>query len=96
MVVVNRVRRIIRKIDPWTALKISFVLNFIIALSMDLGLVILWILLVNAGIPQELEGIARKVALLDDTSSIVDNSEELFSSVVFLAIVYMLLSLIHI
>ena len=90
MVVVNRVRRIIRKIDPWTALKISFVLNFIIALSMVLGLVILWILLVNAGIPQELEGIARKVALLDDTSSIVDNSEELFSSVVFLAIVYML------
>ena len=58
MVVVNRVRRIIRKIDPWTALKISFVLNFIIALSMVLGLVILWILLVNAGIPQELEGIA--------------------------------------
>ena len=54
MVVVNRVRRIIRKIDPWTALKISFVLNFIIALSMVLGLVILWILLVNAGIPQEL------------------------------------------
>jgi len=44
MVVVNRVRRIVRKIDPWTALKVSLVINFVIALAVVLGLIILWIL----------------------------------------------------
>ena len=46
MVSVNRVRRVIRKVDPWTALKVSFVINFVVALSIVLGLIILWILLV--------------------------------------------------
>ena len=89
MVAVNRVRRIIRKIDPWTALKVSLVINFVIALAVVLGLIILWILLVNSGIPQGLEEIAKRLALLDDNASLVENSEELFSSVVFLAIFYM-------
>ena len=82
MVVVNRVRRIIRKIDPWTALKVSLVINFVIALAVVLGLIIFWILLVNAGIPQGLEEIAKRLALLDDDASLIDNSEQLFSSLV--------------
>tara|TARA_Y100000590_G_scaffold246712_1_gene277177 strand:+ start:444 stop:968 length:525 start_codon:yes stop_codon:yes gene_type:complete len=86
---VNRVRRVIRKVDPWTALKVSFVINFVVALSIVLGLIILWILLVNAGIPQGLEEIAKRLALLDDNASLVGNSEQLFSSVVFFAIFYM-------
>ena len=89
MVSVNRVRRVIRKVDPWTALKVSFVINFVVALSIVLGLIILWILLVNAGIPQGLEEIAKRLALLDDNASLVGNSEQLFSSVVFFAIFYM-------
>jgi len=89
MVVVNRVRRIIRKIDPWTALKVSLVINFVVALAVVLGFIILWILLVNAGIPQGLEEIAKRLALLDDNASLVDNSEQLFSSIVFLALFYM-------
>ena len=89
MVRVNRVRRVIRKVDPWTALKVSFVINFVVALSIVLGLIILWILLVNAGIPQGLEEIAKRLALLDDNASLVGNSEQLFSSVVFFAIFYM-------
>ena len=89
MVVVNRVRRIIRKIDPWTALKVSLVINFVIALAVVLGFIILWILLVNSGIPQGLEEIAKRLALLDDNASLVDNSEQLFSSIVFLALFYM-------
>ena len=83
MVKVNRVRRIIRKIDPWTVLKVTFVLNFIVALTMVLGFSILWVLLVNAGVPQGLEDIARRLALLDADASLVGNVEPLFSSVVF-------------
>ena len=90
MVKVNRVRRIIRKIDPWTVLKVTFVLNFIVALTIVLGFSILWVLLVNSGVPQGLEDIARRLALLDADASLVGNIEPLFSSVVFLATVYLL------
>lgn len=90
MVKVNRVRRIIRKIDPWTVLKVTFVLNFIVALTIVLGFSILWVLLVNDGVPQGLEDIARRLALLDADASLVGNIEPLFSSVVFLATVYLL------
>ena len=90
MVKVNRVRRIIRKIDPSTVLKVTFVLNFIVALTIVLGFSILWVLLVNAGVPQGLEDIARRLALLDADASLVGNIEPLFSSVVFLATVYLL------
>tara|TARA_B100000965_G_scaffold96133_1_gene78456 strand:- start:99 stop:701 length:603 start_codon:yes stop_codon:yes gene_type:complete len=90
MVRVNRVRRIIRKIDPWTVLKVTFVLNFVVALTIVLGFCILWVLLINAGVPQGLEDIARRLALLDESSSLVGNIEALFLSVVFLAAVYLL------
>ena len=90
MVRVNRVRRIIRKIDPWTVLKVTLVLNFVVALTVVLGLSIMWVLLVNAGVPQGLEDIARRLALLDQDASLVGNIETLFTSVVSLAAVYML------
>ena len=90
MVRVNRVRRIIRKVDPWTVLKVTLVLNFIVSLTLVLGLSILWVLLVNAGVPQGLEDIARRLALLDQDASLVGNIETLFTSVVSLAVVYML------
>ena len=43
MVRVNRVRRIIRKIDPWTVLKVTLVLNFVVALTVVLGFSIMWV-----------------------------------------------------
>ena len=55
-----------------------------------LGFSILWVLLVNAGVPQGLEEIARRLALLDADASLVGNVEPLFTSVVFLATVYLL------
>ena len=90
MVRVNRVRRIIRKIDPWTVLKVTLVLNFVIALTVVLGFSIVWVLLVNAGVPQGLEDIARRLALLDQDASLVGNIEPLFTGLVSLAAVYML------
>ena len=90
MVRVNRVRRIIRKIDPWTVLKVTLVLNFVVALTVVLGFSIVWVLLVNAGVPQGLEDIARRLALLDQDASLVGNIEPLFTGLVSLAVVYML------
>jgi uncharacterized protein involved in cysteine biosynthesis len=71
-------------------LKVTFVLNFVIALTIVLGFSILWVLLINAGVPQGLEDIARRLALLDDSASLVGNIEAIFSSVVSLAVVYLL------
>jgi len=48
---VRRVRRIIRKIDPWTVLKVTFVLNAIGALVWVLGVWIAWSIAVQRGIP---------------------------------------------
>ena len=90
MVRANRVRRIIRKIDPWTVLKVTLVLNFVVALTVVLGFSIMWVLLVNAGVPQGLEDIARRLALLDQDASLVGNIEPLFTGLVSLAAVYML------
>lgn len=49
---VRRVRRIIRKIDPWTVLKVSFVLNTIGGLVAMLGVWVAWSISVQRGIPE--------------------------------------------
>jgi hypothetical protein len=49
---VQRVRRVIRKIDPWTVLKVSLIFNVVMALATVLGTVIFWAVFVNAGIPE--------------------------------------------
>ncbi len=49
---VRRVRRIIRKIDPWTVLKVSLVLNTIGALVWVLGVWVAWSIAVRRGIPE--------------------------------------------
>jgi len=60
---VQRVRRVIRKIDPWTVLKVSLVFNAIMALVFVLGCVIFWSIFVNAGIPQKINDLALLIGL---------------------------------
>ena len=60
---VQRVRRVIRKIDPWTVLKVSFVFNAIVALIFVLGTVIFWSVFVNAGIPDQINELALLIGL---------------------------------
>jgi hypothetical protein len=60
---VQRVRRVIRKIDPWTVLKVSFVFNAIVALIFVLGTVIFWSVFVNAGIPERINEYALLIGL---------------------------------
>jgi hypothetical protein len=60
---VQRVRRVIRKIDPWTVLKVSLVFNAMMALVFVLGTVIFWSIFVNAGIPQKINDLAVLIGL---------------------------------
>jgi hypothetical protein len=49
---VRRVRRIVRKIDAWTVLKVSLVLNTIGGLIWVLGVWVAWSIAVQRGIPE--------------------------------------------
>ena len=51
---VRRVRRIIRKVDPWTVLKASFVFNAIMGLVFVLGMWVMWSLVLQKGIPEKI------------------------------------------
>jgi len=79
---VRRVRRVIRKIDPWTVLKVSLVLNAIGALVFVLGVWVTWSLAVQRGIPEQ-------AAEFFDNFSLVftANGELYFRAVLFFAIV---------
>ena len=51
---VRRVRRIIRKIDPWTVLKASFVFNAVMGRVFVLGTWVMWSLVLQKGIPEKI------------------------------------------
>ena len=79
---VRRVRRIIRRFDPWTVLKVSVIFNAIATMVFILGFWVLWSLILQRGIPELL------VNLLDAVN--VDfqfQGEVYFRIVVFIAIV---------
>jgi hypothetical protein len=61
--VVQRVRRVIRKIDPWTVLKVTLVFNAIMALVFVLGTVVFWSIFVNAGIPEKINDLALLIGI---------------------------------
>ena len=50
---VRRVRRIVRKVDPWTVLKASFVFNAVMGLVFVLGTWVMWSLVLQKGIPEK-------------------------------------------
>ena len=83
----RRVRRIIRKIDPWTVLKVSFVFQAVVALAIVLGAVILWSVVVARGIPQEIDGLLQQLRLINEGETLFQSGEEYFRLVVFLAVV---------
>ncbi len=87
MTQVRRVRRIIRKFDPWTVLKVSFVLYLVSSLAILLGLVIFWTLVRTAGIPQMIETTISSIGLFSDVN-IIPPEEQLFRAAVFLGIAW--------
>jgi hypothetical protein len=62
---VQRVRRVVRKIDPWTVLKVSLVFNVVMALVAVLGTVVFWSVFVNAGIPERINELAVTIGIED-------------------------------
>ena len=79
---VRRVRRILRRIDPWTVLKVSLVFNAIAAMIFVLGTWVTWSLVLRRGIPERVVDIFESLTL---TVSV--EGELYFRIVVLLAII---------
>ncbi len=79
---VRRVRRIIRRIDPWTVLKVSVVFNAIVALIFVLGTWVMWSLALRRGIPDRVVDIFESLTL-----TVTIEGELYFRIVVLLAII---------
>lgn len=80
---VRRVRRIIRRFDPWTVLKVSLVFNTIAALTFVLGLWVMWSLLLQKNIPGSITDLFDQVKI-----TFVIDGETWGRVVIFLAVVW--------
>ena len=63
---VRRVRRVLRKIDPWTVLKVSIIFNVIIVMAISIGIAIAWSLLRNSGIPDDIVDSVNELAIFEE------------------------------
>jgi hypothetical protein len=79
---VRRVRRIVRRIDPWTVLKVSLVFNAIAALVFVLGTWVTWSMALRRGIPERTVDIFESLTL-----SVSIEGELYFRIVVLMAII---------
>lgn len=79
---VRRVRRVVRKFDPWTVLKVSIVVNAIFGLIFVLGVWVAWSLAIQRGIPDKISEI-----LGDFSIAFTPDGELYFRVVLFLAVV---------
>lgn len=91
MSTVRRVRRVIRKFDPWTVLKVSIVFYAVMAVAIVLGLVILWAVVNNAGIPQAVEDFGKEITLLEADAELFADGERYLRVAVFLGVVWTVL-----
>jgi hypothetical protein len=92
MTTVRRVRRIIRKIDPWTVLKVSSLFNVVAALGIVLGLVMFWSVLTAAGIPDRIVDVLVRITLLEEGENPFANTERFLRAAVFGSIVWAVLA----
>lgn len=87
MATVRRVRRIIRKIDPWTTLKVSAVIWAVLGLAFVLGAVIFWSVLDRAGIPDRLVEFMVEITLIEEGTDPFANTEQFLRFLIFGSVV---------
>ena len=96
MAQVRRVRRIIRKIDPWTVLKVSFALYAVMGLALVLGGIIFWSFVTAAGYPTFIEDSLASIGLRDAAAGpLVPTNDYMFRLAAFTtlgAVMYNLIS----
>ena len=82
---VRRVRRVLRKIDPWTVLKVTAIFNVLVVMALSIGIVIAWSLLRNSGIPDDIVKSINGLSLFEDDINL--DGPSYFRVMVFFSIV---------
>lgn len=91
MATVRRVRRIIRKIDPWTTLKVSALVWAVLALAILLGIVIFWSIVERAGIPDRITEFMIEITLIDEGTRPFANTEQFLRFAIFSSVAWWVL-----
>ena len=86
----RRVRRIVRKFDPWTVLKVSSVLSALTALALVLLSVIVWTVISRLGFTSAFDSAAQRVALIEPGESLFKTGGEYLRGMVLLAGTWMM------
>ena len=86
----RRVRRIVRKFDPWTVLKVSAVLTGLAALAMVLLSVIAWAVISRLGFTSAFDSAAQRVALIEPDESLFKTGGEYLRGMALLAGTWMM------
>ena len=81
----RRVRRILRKFDPWTVLRVSLVLSALAALGLVLLSVIVWAVISRLGLATAFDSAAERVALIEPGESLFKSGGEYLRGMVLLA-----------
>ncbi|MCB1247548.1 MAG: DUF3566 domain-containing protein [Acidimicrobiia bacterium] len=82
---IRRVRRIIRKVDPWTVLKAGFLVNLVIGLIATLGIWVAWSIAVQRGIPVDVSETLSRL-----TIAFTPDGELYFRVVLMMAILWVI------
>ncbi len=88
MATVRRVRRVIRKVDPWTVFKVALLLHLVFAVAVLIGLLMFWSLLARAGVPASLDDFLIRISLLDEGSALFDNGGRFVRVSIFFAFTF--------
>ncbi len=89
---VHRVRRIIRRIDPWTVLKVSLIVYLVAAFAFMLASVMFWEVVERSGIPQRITEFLVQITLLDEGEAPFSNTEQFIRLSAILAVAWAVLS----
>ncbi len=81
----RRVRRIVRKVDPWTILKVGSIFFLIAGLAIVLLSIIAWTIVTNLGLLDTIDSVARDVSFIEANESLFRSGEQYFRVVVFFA-----------
>ncbi len=87
----RRVRRIVRKVDPWTILKVGSVFFLITGLAVVLLSIVAWTIISNLGLLETIDSFARDVSFIEANESLFRSGEQYFRVVIFFAFAWSVL-----
>ncbi len=89
---VHRVRRIIRRVDPWTVLKVSFIVYLVAAFAFMLASVMFWEVVERSGIPQQITEFLVQITLLEEGEAPFSNTEQFIRLSAILSVTWAVLA----